>query len=127
MAIRKIVPEPDDFDPGLIESPPEIPEEDRIKFKATVRRDGSITVPAFVRRLMELEPGGEVELELTFSGLTLRPLHEGRDPEQWWFWTEAWQKGEREIDEDIDAGRVTRYESTEEFLAALEAIEAEQD
>lgn len=127
MAIRNVAPEHDAFDMGPSESPPEIAEEERVKFKVTVRRDGSITVPASVRRLMELEPGGEVELELTFSGLTLRPLHEGRDPEQWWFWTDAWQKGEREADQDIREGRVTRYESTEAFLASLEALDEEPE
>ncbi len=43
------------------------------------------------------------------------------DPKQAWFWTPEWQEGEREADEDIAAGRVTRYDSDEQFLAALEA------
>jgi hypothetical protein len=43
------------------------------------------------------------------------------DPEQAWFWTSEWQESEREADEDIAAGRVTRYDSDEQFLAALEA------
>lgn len=42
------------------------------------------------------------------------------DPEQAWFWTPEWQEGEREADEDIAAGRVTRSDSDEQFLAALE-------
>ncbi|MDQ2741194.1 MAG: AbrB family transcriptional regulator [Chloroflexota bacterium] len=44
------------------------------------------------------------------------------DPEQAWFWTPEWQEGEREADEDIAAGRVTRYDSDEEFLKHLESI-----
>ena len=43
------------------------------------------------------------------------------DPTQAWFWTTEWQAGEREADEDIAAGRVERFESDEEFQAALEA------
>jgi len=46
------------------------------------------------------------------------------DPEQAWFWTPEWQKGEREADEDIAAGRVTRYDSDEEFLKYLEDVSA---
>lgn len=42
------------------------------------------------------------------------------DPEQAWFWTREWQQREREADEDLAAGRVTRYESDEQFLAALD-------
>ncbi len=47
-------------------------------------------------------------------------LHE-IDPEQAWFWTPEWQAREREADEDLAAGHFTRYESDEEFLAALDA------
>lgn len=42
------------------------------------------------------------------------------DAEQAWFWTCEWQRREREADEDLAAGRVTRYESDEQFLAALD-------
>jgi hypothetical protein len=41
------------------------------------------------------------------------------DPEQAWFWTREWQEREREAEEDLAAGRVTRYEDDEQFLAAL--------
>jgi len=43
----------------------------------------------------------------------------GTDPSQAWFWTPEWQAKEREADEDIAAGRGERFESDEEFLAAL--------
>jgi hypothetical protein len=43
------------------------------------------------------------------------------DPEQAWFWTPEWRAKEREADEDLTAGRFTRYESDEKFLAALDA------
>jgi hypothetical protein len=42
------------------------------------------------------------------------------DNEQAWFWTPEWQQREREADEDLAAGRVTRYEGDEQFLAALD-------
>lgn len=38
------------------------------------------------------------------------------DPEQAWFWTEEWQAREREASADIAAGRVSSYDSIEEFL-----------
>ncbi len=46
--------------------------------------------------------------------------YELTDSEQAWFWTREWQTKEREADEDIAAGRVTRYDSDDEFLAALD-------
>ena len=38
------------------------------------------------------------------------------DPEQAYFWTEEWQKGERQADEDIKAGRVKHFDTVEEAL-----------
>jgi hypothetical protein len=36
------------------------------------------------------------------------------------FWTREWQAKEREADDDLAAGRVSRYGSDEDFLAALD-------
>lgn len=41
------------------------------------------------------------------------------DPDQKWWWLESWQEGEREAQRDIEAGRVTVYESPEAFLKSL--------
>ena len=35
--------------------------------------------------------------------------------EQKWWWTEMWQKGEREVEEDIEAGRVSPLMTVEEM------------
>jgi bifunctional DNA-binding transcriptional regulator/antitoxin component of YhaV-PrlF toxin-antitoxin module len=44
------------------------------------------------------------------------------DPEQAWWWLESWQKGEREAEEDIRAGRMSGpFESVEEFKRAVKA------
>lgn len=42
------------------------------------------------------------------------------DPDQAWFWAPEWQEMEREADADLAAGRLTGYESDEDFLAALD-------
>ena len=49
-----------------------------------------------------------------------QPTDEPHDPDQAWFWTEEWQKGEREADEDIRAGRIESFDTMEEFLATLD-------
>ncbi len=43
------------------------------------------------------------------------------NPDQAWFWTPEWQSGERQADADKAAGRFTRYDNGDEFLAALRA------
>ena len=41
------------------------------------------------------------------------------DKSQAWFWSERWQQREREADEDIAAGRVQRFEDTDDFIEHL--------
>ena len=86
----------------------------------TVRAKGQVTIPAAVREAARLEEGDPVEVEIVDGGILLRPM-KVIDASQAWFWTPEWQEKEREADEDIAAGRVERFESDEEFLAALEA------
>ena len=43
------------------------------------------------------------------------------DPEQRWWWTEEWQKGERQAGADIKAGRISGpFESAAELIQDLE-------
>ncbi len=86
----------------------------------TVRAKGQVTIPAEIRQAARLEEGDPVEVEIVDGGILLRPM-KMIDASQAWFWTPEWQAGEREADADIAAGRVERFESDEEFLAALEA------
>jgi antitoxin (DNA-binding transcriptional repressor) of toxin-antitoxin stability system len=42
--------------------------------------------------------------------------------DQAWYWTDEWQAGEREADEDLARGRRTRFRTDEEFEAFLLAV-----
>jgi hypothetical protein len=44
------------------------------------------------------------------------------DPDQAWFWTQAWQQGEREAEADLAAGHFERFDSDEAFLSHLESV-----
>lgn len=44
------------------------------------------------------------------------------NPDQAWYWTEEWQRGERGADADKEAGRSTQFESDADFVAALKAM-----
>ena len=52
------------------------------------------------------------------EGILLRPM-KVIDATQAWFWTPEWQAGERQADAEIAAGLGERFESDEDFLAAL--------
>jgi len=85
-----------------------------------LRAKGQLTLPADVRAAAMLEEGDPVEVEIVPEGILLRP-QKVIDATQAWFWTPAWQAGEREASQDIAAERVEFYGSDDEFLASLEA------
>jgi len=41
------------------------------------------------------------------------------DPEQMWWWLEFWQKGEREAEKDIRAGKVKEFKNVEDLIKDL--------
>ena len=86
---------------------------------SVVRSKGQITIPAEIRRAAHLEEGDPMEVEIVAEGILLRP---GKvvDAAQSWFWTQAWQKREREAAADLAAGRSRVFESSEAFLASLD-------
>jgi AbrB family looped-hinge helix DNA binding protein len=85
-----------------------------------VRAKGQVTIPADIRQAARLEEGDPVEVEIVDDGILLRPM-KMIDASQAWFWTPEWQAGERQADAEIAAGLGERFESDEEFIAALRA------
>jgi len=84
-----------------------------------VRKKGSVTIPADIRRAARLAEGDLVEVEMTAEGILLRPK-KVIDATQAWFWTPAWQAKEREADQDLAAGHLDRFESDEELMRTLD-------
>jgi AbrB family looped-hinge helix DNA binding protein len=100
---------------------PAIQDQERIPMSGTtIRRHGQITIPAEIRRAAHVEEGDPIEVELVEEGILLRP-RKVIDFSQMWFWSDRWQAAEREANADLRAGRFERFESDEEFLAALDA------
>jgi len=85
-----------------------------------IRGHGQITIPKRVRERYNLEEGDLLEYEEWEEGILLKP-RKLIDPTQAWFWTPEWQRCEREADEDIEAGRVKRFDDVEELLEDLRA------
>lgn len=75
-----------------------------------------LRIPEELLEQAHLKDGAPVSLRVSAEGGIVIQTEE-RDPDQWWFWTEEWQKGEREADEDKAAGRVSAPMTGEEFLA----------
>jgi antitoxin MazE len=87
----------------------------------TVQGRGLITIPTAIRRRFGLDqPGAQVEVIERDGEIVLRP-QVAVPADQAWFWTERWQKMEREADDAIAAGSTVAVEDVEEFLADLDA------
>ena len=91
-------------------------------YRAQVRSKGRLTLPSEVRTLLNLEEGDDLIFTVDEAGRVLVQRLPMMDPEQAWFWTERWQVMEREVQSGLDEGRVTRFKSVEDAVAALEKL-----
>ena len=87
---------------------------------AKLTSGGQVTLPKKIRIKANMQPGDFVEVELDEEGHIVLTPKKLVDASQAYFWTEEWQKGERQADEDIRAGRVKRFKSTTEAIKYLE-------
>ncbi len=84
-----------------------------------ITRGGQITIPAAIRRKLNMDVGDYVEIEVVDQRLMLSPKHLV-DKSQAYFWSEAWQSQEREAEADIHAGRIKEFDSLEALFADLD-------
>lgn len=89
-------------------------------YKTRLRGRGQITLPPEIRKKLKVGEGDDVLFFVNEKGQVVVDQVHIIDPEQAWFWTERWQKFEREVDEDIKAGRIHKYKNVEEAIKALE-------
>ncbi|NMD45783.1 MAG: AbrB/MazE/SpoVT family DNA-binding domain-containing protein [Propionibacterium sp.] len=89
-----------------------------------VQRRGVIALPAGLRHRLHLdEPGAQVEIRERADGvIELRPALPV-PADQAWFWTEHWQRREREVDEHVAAGRIEVHETADDFLSHLDHLD----
>jgi bifunctional DNA-binding transcriptional regulator/antitoxin component of YhaV-PrlF toxin-antitoxin module len=82
-----------------------------------------VALPAELRRRYQLDqPGAQVEISEREDGvLELRPTL-AVPASQAWFWSDEWQRREREADADIAAGRVSRYDDVDDFVKGLDEL-----
>jgi AbrB family looped-hinge helix DNA binding protein len=89
-------------------------------YKTRVRPKGQITLPGEIRELLELKEGDDLAFSVNEQGQVVVNRLDFIPPDQAWFWTERWQKMERDVEEDIAAGRIKSFDSVGDFIAYLE-------
>jgi AbrB family looped-hinge helix DNA binding protein len=93
-----------------------------IAFVAVQPKNGTITIPAQLRRRFGLDkPGAQVEIVVRDGEIVLVP-HIAIPADQAWFWSKEWQAKEREADEELASGQRLHFQSGEEFVAFLDQL-----
>lgn len=92
-----------------------------------MQQRGLLALPKRLRTRFGLDrPGAQVEVVERDDGvIELHPLV-AVPAEQAWFWTERWQRMEREVDEHVGQGELTTFESSDDFLSSLEKVESDR-
>lgn len=90
-----------------------------------IRKKYQITLPTAIREAAGVYEGDFLTAEVKEDRtIVLRP---GRlvDADEAFFYTPEWQAAEREVDEDLAAGRYKDFETVDDLIADLQRLEAE--
>ena len=83
-----------------------------------MRKKAQLTLPQSVRRELSIEEGDFLDVQVRNGEIVLK-VKKLVDKEQAWFWTERWQQGEREAEDDIKSVRVHRFDNAGEAVNFL--------
>jgi AbrB family looped-hinge helix DNA binding protein len=83
-----------------------------------VRKKAQLTIPQSVRQKLGIEEGDFLDVRVRSGEIVLK-VKKLIDKEQAWFWTNRWQQGEKEAEEDIRAGHVHRFPDSKSAVAFL--------
>ena len=79
-----------------------------------------ITIPPIARDKFHIDIGDIVEVEVRENEIVLIPK-KLIDASQAWYWTKEWQQGEKEVDEAIKNGEITKVENVKELRKHLDS------
>ncbi len=95
---------------------------DKPYYKTHLRPKGQITLPLEVRHLLGVGDGDDLIFSTDEDGHVVISRAQVIPPEQAWFWSERWQRLEREAEADIAHGRVKEYPDLSSALDSLDAL-----
>lgn len=96
-------------------------------FRTRLRPKGQITVPTEIRSRLEAEEGDELVFWIDEHGRVVIECARVIPPDQAWFWNERWQRLERQVQQDIEAGKTHRFDSAENALGFLHQAAGDGD
>ena len=85
-----------------------------------LRSKSQLTLPSFVRKTLGLDEGDLLDVTVRDGEIVLRPKRL-IDSAQAWFWSQRWQKGEKQAEEDISGGATHAFADADTAIDFLHA------
>jgi bifunctional DNA-binding transcriptional regulator/antitoxin component of YhaV-PrlF toxin-antitoxin module len=85
-----------------------------------IKKRSQIVLPPSIFRAARLQDGDFVAMRVVGGSIVLTP-QKLIDKSQMYFWTDTWQKAEREASDDIATGRTARFDSVDDLIKDLES------
>ena len=83
-----------------------------------LRKKAQLTLPLSVREKLGIEEGDFMDVQVRNGEVVLK-VKKMVDKEQAWFWSQRWQQGEKEAEEDISASRVHNFPNAKSAVTFL--------
>jgi AbrB family looped-hinge helix DNA binding protein len=82
---------------------------------------GQIRIPKKIMTSLGIETGDYIEVDVEHRQIVLKP-RKLIDPSQGWHWTKEWQEMEKDVDDDIEKGKLSeKFKTAEEGLKWLKS------
>jgi antitoxin MazE len=83
-----------------------------------LRERSQVTLPAEIVKKLDLKAGDNLEITLEEDRIVIKPVLI-IDRAQSWFWSNEWQAKEKEVEEDIKAGRIHKADGFKDLIEKL--------
>ncbi|WP_082238499.1 AbrB/MazE/SpoVT family DNA-binding domain-containing protein [Salinicoccus sp. YB14-2] len=90
---------------------------EHVRFK----KKSQVTVPSKIVEALDLKEGDDLQCRLEDGKIVLVPTI-SIPKDQAWFWSEQWQKEEREVEQQIKDGKLSEAKNLEDTLSDLDKI-----
>lgn len=84
-----------------------------------LRGRSQITLPAEIVKKLNIKTGDNLEVTLNGDRIIVTPVMV-IERSQAWFWSKEWQDKEREVEEDIKAGKLGHAKDVDDLIEQLE-------
>ena len=84
-----------------------------------LRERSQVTLPAEIIKKLDLKAGDNLEITLEEDKIVIKPVMV-IDRSQSWFWSKNWQDKEKEVEADINSGKIHKASGFKDLAEKLE-------